>query len=75
MINLMTFSPLHQVFLVQYAGSIPLAAIFRLLMTGRIQHVARTGRSDTSQSFDALSKRRDMVSGRFFCLIFMKDSP
>ena len=71
----MAFSHTYQASLVLYAGSIPLAASFRPLMTGRIRHVAPTSRSGTSQSFDALSKRGDMVSGRFFCSIFMKAFP
>lgn len=58
-----------------YAGRIPLTAFFYSVMTGWMQHMARTCRSDTSQSFKALPERRDMVSDRFFYLLIMKVFP
>ncbi len=71
----MTYSPIFNVSSGPYAGRIPLTAFFYPLMTGWMQHMAHTFRSDTSQSFKALPERRDMVSGRFFYSTNMKAFP
>jgi|GEM_PF-3754965 len=73
--NLMTCSPLYNVSPGPHAGRIPLTAFFYPLMTGWMQHMAHTFRSDTSQSFKALTKRRDMVSDRFFYSPILKVFP
>jgi len=70
--SFLTCSLLDKVSSGPYAGRIPLTAFFHSVMTGWMQHMARTCRSDTSQSFKVLPERRDMVSGRFFYLILMK---
>ncbi len=73
--NRLFFSVSHKVSPGPYAGGIPLTAFFYPLMTGWMQHMAHTFRSDTSQSFKALAKRRDMVSDRFFYSTNMKAFP